>query len=184
MRQDSPDTLISDREKQIEGEIARHQQSIVELRAEKAELETAKRVLARLGLSATPGQSPIGRALEKAGHEHYEDQRDSPGKPEGIPTVPAMIRNVLKNALHVKGLEPKDITARIATLWWPDVKSEVVSSIAWRMWKRGDLEKEGSLYRLPQENKAADANSGRESSAALDSETALRPVEPVPGGGT
>ena len=53
-------------------------------------------------------------------------------------------------------MEPRDLTRAIARRWWPSVKSEEVSPIVWRMWKRGQLRKEGSLYLLPENTEAAD----------------------------
>ena len=50
---------------------------------------------------------------------------------------------------------PKEIMEFIATNYWPDVRSELVGPIAWRMAKEGRLVKDGAHYRLPQVNEAA-----------------------------
>jgi hypothetical protein len=72
-------------------------------------------------------------------------------KPDGIPTVAEMIVTSLTEALGwgVKGQEPRQIADYIAKKWWPDVNTTDVGPIAWRMWKKGQLEKNGSTYLLP-----------------------------------
>jgi len=64
-----------------------------------------------------------------------------------------MIEAVLTKA-H-RRMEPKEIRQEIADMFDPNVKSEAVSSICWRMWKRGQLEKvKGTAsYRLPPSDK-------------------------------
>ncbi len=39
----------------------------------------------------------------------------------------------------------------IAKRWWPYVKAAQISPIAWRMFDRGELRKEGDVYMLPDE---------------------------------
>jgi hypothetical protein len=47
-----------------------------------------------------------------------------------------------------RGLEPREMTKFIRANWWPHVKGESVSPIAWRMAQQGQLKKEGSIYKL------------------------------------
>ncbi len=69
-----------------------------------------------------------------------------------------MIRSVLvhgRDKMGKKlGMEPREITHVIENAWWPNAEGNAISSIAWRMWKRGELEKNGSLYMLPQKETA------------------------------
>jgi hypothetical protein len=71
-------------------------------------------------------------------------------KPDGIPAMPEMIKAAIKDAVvhGRKGLEPKEMTAFIRQKWWPHVKGESVSPIAWRMVQQGQLKKDGALYKL------------------------------------
>jgi hypothetical protein len=68
-------------------------------------------------------------------------------KPEGLPPMPEMITTAIRVA--GRGLEPREMTAFIRQKWWPNVKGESVSPIAWRMARQGQLKKDGSFYRLP-----------------------------------
>jgi hypothetical protein len=83
------------------------------------------------------------------------------GKPEGIPTMPVMIIEALKDAKArgVRGLEPKEITNFIAEKWWPTVTINAVGPIAWRMYSREKLAKRQSKYSLPRTmEESADTN--------------------------
>jgi hypothetical protein len=136
-----PFQMLSVRRKEIEAEITRLNTRIDELKRELPELVTAEKVLSRLA----------GRSGNEAGPS---DESVAPtglgGKPEGTPTVPAMISAILTDAEKggKHGLEPKEMTAEISKRWWPSVAGEMISPIAWRMWKRGQLKKDGPRYRL------------------------------------
>jgi hypothetical protein len=77
-------------------------------------------------------------------------------KPDGLPSVAAMIETVLRDAPG--GLRPCDITAAIRQRWWPDLSGPVVSSTVWHMAERGRLAKTGSTYRLPSTSQTNGAN--------------------------
>jgi hypothetical protein len=72
-------------------------------------------------------------------------------KPDGIPPMTEMITTAIKTGIErgLKGLEPAQMTNFIRNQWWPNVKSESVGPIAWRMAQNGQLKKEGSTYKLP-----------------------------------
>jgi len=147
-------TLIAAHRREIEAEIKRHSDRIDTLRADLADLDIAERVLGRLG---GPGGTQAGQTGELAPPPGPETDA-SHIKPPNTPTIPDMISEALHDALRrgVPGLEPKEMTDYIAAKWWPNVPSVAVSPIAWRMWKRGDLRKEDSIYRLPENTEAAD----------------------------
>jgi hypothetical protein len=172
-------TLLSNRRREVLGEIARLKERLSEMEAELVDIDAAGRVIARLSGAEWP---PSG-AQDKP-----KPAGASGAKPEGTPTMPEMIKDVLARAHRQgrRGMEPKEIAKAIAEQWWPDVRGDHASSITWRMWKRGDLEKvEGTtLYRLPQEDKAPDADAAEQPSGALFQNPSMRPVEPEPGGGT
>lgn len=135
-----PRALIIRRRRQIELEIKDLQAKIATLQAELPDLLVAEKVLTNL--AATPAISePI--AADTSG-----PLPDTSGKPEGTPTVPEMINIILSEAedMGLDRLEPKLVAGEIARRWWPSVKSEEVSPIMWRMWKRGQLLKEGPRY--------------------------------------
>ena len=169
-------SLLEVRLREIAREEERLTQRLRELHDEKRDLEIAKRVLARLhGPAESQGHHIGARAAAE----------DGGAKPDGTPTVPEMISEVLADVQRIgmKGLEPALISDSIAKKWWPDVRRESISSIAWRMWKRGQLEKDGPLYRLPKEI-ATPGTLFAEEPGASDMKPISRPVEPVPGGGT
>lgn len=69
-----------------------------------------------------------------------------------------MIVSLLKDAERQgkRGLEPREITIGITKRWWPGVKSEDVAPTAWRMWKAGRLEKDGTVYMIRKNNEVGD----------------------------
>lgn len=143
--------LIRRRRAEIEGEISHLQTRIQELQSDFRDLAIAERVVAKLTGDAsettrTTAEQPFARP--------------SGGKPEGTPKVTEMIVSVLEDARQegLRGLEPKDMAARIAQRWWPEVRPDDVNGIAWRMWKRNNLVKHESVYMLPKKEEAADAN--------------------------
>lgn len=176
--------LIANRRREIEAEIARLQSSIDSLQAELPELDAAERVLSRL---SGQGGSPAGAQAAPQAAAGPEPVATT-AKPEGTPTVPQMIVEALKDAAAKgqDGLTPAEMTAYIAQRWWPNVKGVAVSPIAWRMWSHNKkLVKEGSLYKLPPEHTEAAGQLFQEEPAASEpTKSAMRPVEPEPGGGT
>jgi len=128
--------MIAVRRDEIQAELAKMDRRAEELRGELSELDIAARVFQRLVASAmAPDEDDIPLAAAAGSR-----------KPEGIPTTPEMIVMVLKEA--AKPLEPREIKETIAARWWPDVQSEDVGPTAWRMWRRGELAKDSSLYAL------------------------------------
>jgi hypothetical protein len=137
--------LIQDKRRAISREIVRQREVLTVLETMERDLETAERVLTTLEAESVP---------EVLQPEPYVAPDPAPaGKPEGIPTMPEMIIAALKDAKArgLRGLEPKDITAFIATKWWPEVKINNVGPIAWRLYKSERLAKRQSKYRLPDE---------------------------------
>jgi hypothetical protein len=72
-------------------------------------------------------------------------------KPENLPTMTEMILLALKDAKAngKTGMKPQEITSFVASKWWPSVKSSSVGPIAWRMFDRKELRKNGEIYMLP-----------------------------------
>ncbi|MGD9541483.1 MAG: hypothetical protein AB7V61_11210 [Methylocystis sp.] len=140
-----PLALIRRRKAEIEKEIQECRDRISALQAELPELEVAARVLTRLE------NQEFDQALAE-----IEDEVSSPpvpphAKPANIPTMPDMVLESLATpeAMLNGGLEPADIRDFIAKRWWSAVRPDVVGPIAWRMWKRGQLKKNGTKYLLP-----------------------------------
>ena len=168
----NPTELIAARRREIEAEIAQLTGCINDLKAELPDLAAAERVIQRLS----------GQGANQPG---VADADAATSKPAGTPTIPVMIIDALKDARNrgLAGLKPKTMTAYIAKRWWPNVPSVAISPIAWRMAKRGDLIKRGSLYKLPPRNtEAADLLS--EAPAASDHQPPAQGREAGPGGGT
>ena len=115
-------------------------------------------VPAEAGASPKPaGNDTAAKAsgLEPQRAASKAKRRRKPGagqKPKGIPSMPAMIKMALLDArVHGRhGLEPKAMREHIARQWWPEVRAAQIAPIAWRMFDRHELEKEGEVYRLPQ----------------------------------
>lgn len=150
-----PKNLIAIRRREIENEITRLLARVEALRGELPELEVAERVWARLSDEGAGNQER--ETLAEAAATRAEAVVAAT-KPPGTPTIPDMITTALMEALRkgVIGLEPRDMARYIANRWWPNVPSVAISPIAWRMWKRNDLEKDGPIYKLPRNAETAD----------------------------
>jgi hypothetical protein len=170
----NPLTIIFRRRAEIEREMQECRDRLQRLQSELPELDVAERVLTRLGgaqqdsLTAIPTQELLDTVADR-----LLDETPVVSKPPGIPTMPEMIREAIHSweRIDPEGLEPKDILRFIAEKWWPEVRPELVGPIAWRMWKRGDLVKNGPRYGLPPKNEATDNEPAKGSSVA--SETGL-----------
>lgn len=112
-------------------ENARHARAIAEIAAEAKDLATAERVLVE---TLAP---------------HLGDLMPPPLKPVGLPTMPQMIAVVLGSSREM--MEPKEIHEAVQARFWDGFKSSDVGPTAWRMWKRGELVKDGDRYGLPVE---------------------------------
>jgi hypothetical protein len=134
--------MIQDKRRAISRQITQQREVLSVLEAQERDLETAERVLVSLDAEPEPEL-----ALEP-------ETAQATGKPEGIPTMPVMIIEALKDAKArgVRGLEPKEITSFIAEKWWPTVTINAVGPIAWRMYSREKLAKRQSKYSLPRVN--------------------------------
>lgn len=154
--------LITKRRQEVEAAIVRMRNEIAGLENELAELDVAGRVMARLSGADWP---PAGAANERA-TAPVAIQQKRPGM-----SLPQMIRLTLERGDRrgLRGMEPKDIRQAITDELGHEVKSEAVSSICWRMWKRGDLIKdEGSpLYHLAEKEKPVDEAPGQDSPTGL-----------------
>ncbi len=88
-----------------------------------------------------------------------------------------------RRRVGVRAMEPSQIAHAIAKRYWDGIRRDAVPSIAWRMWKRGDLKKYGAMYRLP-ENETPDTVLAERSGASFDGPLALAFDGPEEGGGT
>ena len=141
---------VQARRREIAKEVKDAMAKVNALKTEDSELETAERVILRLskGRSFSP-QPVVGLFGED---DEGEEEAPSLAKPPNTPTVPEMIKEALmvNDLLGDKpGLEPKEMANFIAEKWWPNVPINAIGPIAWRMWKRHELVKKGSVYSLP-----------------------------------
>lgn len=168
--------LVRDRREAVEAEIEHLIARIAALKAELPDLQVTERTLARLaGVDAPASLSGMfADAPEKEADRkpitsaQLAAALNGGGKPSGLPTTPDMILTLLMESRRrgVGGMEPRDLTRAIARRWWPGVKSEEVSPIVWRMYKRGQLRKEGSVYLLTENTEAADLPFQEDSAAS------------------
>lgn len=145
---------------QVQLERKKLEDELVTLRAMIAEKETrisdliiTERVLS--DLSGNKADEPeLSPKVEEPEEKKPAWTRERSKKPHDTPSVPEMILAVLRDAQADlkkgrRGLEPKEIAAEIAKRWWPEVTINAVGPIAWRMYKRGDLQKRSSRYFTP-----------------------------------
>lgn len=148
--------IIKNRRDEVLTEIAGYKAEIERLESELPELDVAERVLARLTGEPRSEVSAVKPSVDEA---------LVGAKPEGIPTVPEMIVTLLKEAQASgsRGMSAKDLLDGIAKRWWPDAKSDTVAPTAWRMRKRGDLDKDGVHYSIPKTNTGSEAEASEPS---------------------
>lgn len=149
-------TIITARREQISKEIADHELAISALQNELSELVTAERVFLRL--TAATGKSAVVAKVVPASTPITSDEPASTQsrKPEGTPTTPDMIMEVLRDFRDhgITLVTTQDIKNEIANRWWPSVSFNEINPIAWRMAKRGQIAKDGTRYGLAPENAA------------------------------
>lgn len=158
MNEKPPLDQIQERRREIAREIARHETLIGELRAEDSEMKIAERVWLRLN-----NKGPDTANLFASESDALTGDTSERGKPDDAPTMPKMIIEALEVDDFMgagEGLEPAEIAKYIAKKWWPDVNPGAVGPIAWRMWKRGQLMKSDSRYRLPSKRLDETASGG------------------------
>ena len=172
-------TLITNRRREVEQEIGRLRSRMAEMETELAELDTVIRVVSRLGGAE---RAKFGPADEP------QSARASGAAEKAGVTMPEMILGILHSSRGDSPaeywLEPKEIARRIEQVYGVEPRGEGVSSIVWRMWKRGQLLKDADTprYGLPDNEKPADEVSRQDASAGLFSNVHGR--EAVEGGGT
>jgi hypothetical protein len=152
--------------------------------SELLDLDVAGRTLARLTGASWPQAGEGDSTISTSNIGRVLAVEDASVKP----TMPEMIEAAL-NAAHGVGavaLEPKTIAAYVERIFNNKPDGAYVSSIVWRMWKRGQLVKIGAgAYGLPgQTNEASDLLSGRDEPEASDQEPGAQGGEARPGGGT
>lgn len=154
----------------------RLRQALAGYEAELAEIEAAERVIARY----------TGQAGSEGSHADRKEPQAASSRSANQPSVTEMIVHVLRSAERqgLAGLEPADAYDAILERGW-QVNKDTLRARMWKMEQGGKLSKveNTSLYMLPRENKADDLLSREDQSSAFDP-TSIRPVEPVPGGGT
>lgn len=152
--------LIAKRKAEIAASRAREQAERARLDAEAAarakeeeEIAIAERVIARLRAS---GQAIPTQAVEKVPEPATapEDRaakipaaNGSP-RPEGIPTVPQMVTELLLEAEKIgkRGLRSTEIMAGINARWWPGVATNLIMPTVYRCIARDYwFAKEGKL---------------------------------------
>ncbi|TGP57242.1 hypothetical protein EN873_03890 [bacterium M00.F.Ca.ET.230.01.1.1] len=174
--------LIENRRHDVEQQIARLRVSLGKLEAELVELETAANVIARLTGAKRPETGTSTQpSTASAPSRTVTVMRDNPLVK--APPMSKLITDELEKA-HADnevGLEPKEMLRRIAVRIMPAPKGEYVSSIAWRMWKHGQLVKEdenSAVYSLPGRKPADLLSPAGEQSAGLSDQPA-QDGEPV-----
>ena len=119
------------------------------------ELDVAERTIKRLLAQADFGHVVVAPPPSRAGAllASIDTTGGTARKPPNIPTTPEMIMEILKphaangTATYGPAMTPKQLADAIRVRWWPSVTPTEISPIAWRMAKRGELVKDGSLYR-------------------------------------
>jgi hypothetical protein len=136
---------VQEKRRVLADRIANTRAMLERLEAEERDLAIAERVLASLD-----SENEFVADVEQATKDELA-AAESTAKPAGIPTMPEMIVEALRDAKSrgQKGLEPKEITAFIADRWWPAVTINAVGPIAWRMYTKDKLTKRNSRYSLP-----------------------------------
>jgi hypothetical protein len=145
--------IVQHKRRVISQKIAEQHEILHALEAQERDLEVAERVLT--ALEAEDAEAEVAPAADAA------VAAEPAGKPEGIPTMPEMIVEALKDAKAKgqRGLEPKQMADFIAAKYWPTVTINAVGPIAWRMYSKERLAKRQSRYFLPKASSEETADS-------------------------
>jgi len=157
--------LLREKKRAALQEIAKLEITIAELRSLVGDYEITERVLGSLSdgddddiqeeidIEAKTG-ALIGPFMGPSLTSEEEVERR---KPHGVPTVPQLIYEALRQAamLGENGLEPAAMLEFVRKKYWPTAVSSDIGSTAWRLWKVGKLRKSGSIYSLPEREKGA-----------------------------
>ena len=150
--------------------------------AELVELETARRVVERLsgalGAETRPADERPATVIAVPSN--------TPSLGKSPPTITQMILEVLLLAqeIELEGLAPREIAREISRQFRVENKGEYVSSICWRLWKRGQIVKvRDGVYALPPTKRASDLLS-REDQSEAPVQPDAQGGEARPGGGT
>jgi hypothetical protein len=157
--------LIQARRAKLSVEMESYRAAISTLEAKLAELEIAERVFAELSLESDETVTIAGVSTNVT-DPHRSNEQERPiadeivqlhrsgskgNKPEGLPSIPDMILEAIRHThgLGAPGLNPAGLISFIRGRYWPNAPANVVGPTAWRMWKRGELAKDGAIYSLP-----------------------------------
>ena len=147
--------LISNRKKEVAEDRERTERHLAGL---KARLDRLEHELSRLvgaeevirQLMGSDGDSPPTQTFDLSGESALKDAEETVarGKPPGTPPMPEMIEEALahSHSRGAPGLPPSGLVSDIRGRYWPEVEVTSVGPIAWRMWKRGQIGKDGSIY--------------------------------------
>ncbi len=149
--------LIANRRSQIAARRVEHEAAIKALDDEILELDVAERTIKRLMAKADFEHVVVAPSPSRAVAflASIDTTGGTPRKPPNIPTIPEMITDILKphaangTVTYSPAMTPKQLADAIRERWWPSVTPTEISPIAWRMAKRGELVKNGSLYHRP-----------------------------------
>ena len=148
-------SLIERRIATILSEIGGLKQRIAVLEAEAEKLRETENILRSLhGIDQVPVASAnvIGEFtnpdLQADQASAQVEASAAKAKPVGTLPMSEMVLEALAEAhrLGYTGLNPSAMTTYVREHYWPGVEVASVGPIAWRMWKRGFLRKEGPSY--------------------------------------
>ncbi len=130
--------LIEGRRQEIASEISRLTTLVDSLQKELVDLDATERVLSRLGRARSDAGLP-----SLAPRSEPRPPEVTTRKPSGLPTVPAMILELLEDAAKSENpaLTPTDITELIRLKWWPEASALIIRPTIWRMWQSGKIQK-------------------------------------------
>jgi hypothetical protein len=91
-----------------------------------------------------PTSANVSQPLPKQSPHTPVDARRK-HKPDGLPSIAAMITATLK---ETPGLRAPEIADLIRKRWWPDLQTPTISTTAWRMVRSGHLTQQDGRYAL------------------------------------
>jgi hypothetical protein len=138
----------------VRAEIQRLEAQLDQLRQDEQALLAAEKVIRQYQAQVVKNV----QALEQQHSIKSTRSRSGSPRPDGVPTLPEMIRLVLMAAAKEgePALTGAQIRDRIAKRWWPGVGHNLVTPTAWRLADTGRLKKEGTAYSLPDNEKQLD----------------------------
>jgi hypothetical protein len=139
-----PLALINGRRSVIRQRVKELRAEVDTLVAEEGELDAAERVFLRLA----PEGAQLKQRLEDLNPSAFDGGDDDDAADSATSTVPGMITTIINEVYQDghRGVTGSEIFASIRKRWRPEIKTDSVRPVIWRLAKADRIKKRGKFY--------------------------------------